>query len=134
MPLYELYDTLRNTREEMTVVVDEYGGATGIVTFEDLLEEIVGEIRDEYEFGEQHYRAIGQELYMVSGRLEIEEANEKLKLGIPKGSYETVAGYVLELFGCIPKRGEQVSAGGWTYRIAESTGRAVLEIEIRRAG
>lgn len=132
MPLYELYETLQSAREEVAVVVDEYGGATGLVTLEDLLEEVVGEIRDEYELGEQYWREVGPERYLVSGRMEVEKANEKLKLAIPDGDYETVAGYVLELFGYIPEVGEKIPAKGWVYIVKNATPRAVVEIEVKR--
>lgn len=130
MPLYELYETLQKSGKGVAVVVDEYGGAVGIVTLEDLLEEIVGEIRDEYELGEQQYKVIDEGRYFVSGRMEVEKANEKLKLSIPAGNYETVAGYLLELFGCIPKAGERISDGSSEYIVRRATARAVLEIEV----
>jgi len=130
MPLYELYETLQEEKEEMAVVVDEYGGATGLVTLEDLLEEIVGEIRDEYEFGEQHYRVLSEGRYLVSGRMEVEEANEKINLAIPLGDYETVAGYLLEAFERIPEMDEKIQLGQWTYIIRNATPRAVLEVEV----
>lgn len=133
MPLYELYETLQEAKEEMAVVVDEYGGATGLVTLEDLLEEVVGEIRDEYEMGKQHYKVLEPGRFLVSGRMEIEEANEKLELGIPQGDYETVAGYLLEIFGYIPDRGEEISAGGWDYTVKTASQRAIAEIEVKRA-
>jgi len=114
------------------VVVDEYGGATGLVTLEDLLEEIVGEIKDEYELGEQHFKKLGPDSFLVSGRMEIEEADEKLNLNIPDGDYETVAGYVLELFGYIPEVGEEVEGAGWIYRVKNATPRAVVEIEVEK--
>ena len=130
MPLYELYETLQKEKEEMAVVVDEYGGATGLVTLEDLLEEIVGEIRDEYELGKQLYRALAEKRYLVSGRMEVEEANEKLNLGIPDGDYETVAGYLLEAFERIPEMKEEILLGGWKYIVRNATPRAVLEVEV----
>lgn len=132
MPIYELYETLQEAREEVAVVVDEYGGATGLVTLEDILEEVVGEIRDEYELGEQHFRILSDGKFLVSGRMEVEEANEKLKLGVPEGDYETVAGYVLELFGYIPESGESITTGNWRYTIKNATDRAVVEIEVVR--
>lgn len=132
MPLYELYETMQEERESIAVVVDEYGGATGLVTLEDLLEEIVGEIKDEYELGEQHYRQIGPDKYLVSGRMEIEEANETMELGIPYGDYETVAGYILELFGYIPEPGEEVTSKDWKYKVKNATPRAVLEVEVEK--
>lgn len=132
MPLYELYETMRGSHQDVVVVVDEFGGATGLVTLEDLLEEVVGEIKDEYELGKEHYSSLGHGRFLVSGRMEIEEANEKLRLNIPDGDYETVAGYLLELFGYIPGVGEHVSEGEWVYTILKATPRAILEIEAKK--
>lgn len=132
MPLYELYETLQEEKEAVAVVVDEYGGATGLVTLEDLLEEVVGEIRDEYELGEQYYRKLAENKYLVSGRTEIELANDELGLQIPYGEYETVAGYLIELFGYIPETGERIESNGWTYKVRSATPRAVVEIEVEK--
>lgn len=134
MPLYELYETLQEAKEEVSVVVDEYGGAAGFVTLEDLLEEVFGEIRDEYEFEKHNYVKISEGVYIVNCRMEIEEANDKLKLGIPEGDYETIAGYILQLFSYIPKVGEQISDGNCLYIIKNSTPRAVIEVEVRKLG
>lgn len=133
MPLYELYETLQDEKEEVAIVVDEYGGATGLVTLEDLLEEFVGEIKDEYELGEQHYIVIGKESFLVSGRMEIEDANEKLHLNIPDGDYETVAGYLLELFSYIPDENERVVANGWKYLVKKASNRAIIQVHVMRA-
>ena len=130
MPLYELYEALQDAKEEIAVVVDEYGGATGFVTLEDLLEEIVGEIHDEYELEEQLYKIVSPGCFVVSGKMEIEEANEELELNLPEGDYETVAGYLLELFSYIPEVGEKISDGQWKYLIRKATPKAILEIEI----
>lgn len=132
MPLYELYETLQDHKEDLAVVVDEYGGATGFVTLEDLLEEIFGEIQDEYELEEQYYKKILDNLYLVSGRMEIEEANEELDLGIPYGDYETLAGYLLDLFSYIPKKGESVEDNCWRYTVKKASPKAILEIEIMK--
>lgn len=132
MPVYELYKTLQETKENKAIVVDEFGGATGFVTFEDLLEEVVGEIKDEYELGGERYKILSPGAYIVSGRMEIEEANENLGLAIPYGDYETVAGYILELFGYIPKVGESVTVGEWVYVVKNASPKAVFELEVRK--
>lgn len=129
MPLYELYETLQGKKEEVAIVVDEYGGATGLVTLEDLLEEFVGEIHDEYELGEQHFVEVSTGKYILIGRMEIEEANEELKLNIPEGEYKTVAGFLLEQFGYIPRQGEQTVVDNRRYTVRKASGRAILEIE-----
>lgn len=130
MRLHEIYLSLRNKGEQIAIVVDEYGAANGLITLEDILEEIVGDIQDEYEFGRQHWRILGERHFLLSGRTEIEEANEKLGLGIPFGDYETVAGFLVQLFGYIPRAGEAMQVGKWRYIVKQATERAIVEIEV----
>lgn len=130
MPLDELLLTMKRKGQPLTIVVDEFGGATGIVTSEDLLEEVVGEIRDEHDVISQLYQRIGHHHYIVSGRLEIEQANERLKLGIPSDDYETIAGFLLKKAERIPKIGESIVVGDYIYTVRRANERAILEVEI----
>jgi CBS domain containing-hemolysin-like protein len=130
MPLDELLLTMKRRGQPLTVVVDEFGGATGIVTTEDLLEEVVGEIRDEHDIVAPLYQRIGHHHYLVSGRMEIEEANERLKLGIPHGDYETIAGFLLKKLEKIPKIGDSIMMGDHVYSVRRANERAILEVEI----
>lgn len=131
MRLHELYIDMKDKEEQMAIVVDEYGAAVGLVTIEDVLEEIVGDIKDEYEFARQHFRKMGDGHFMVIGQMEIEEANEKLGLDIPKGNYETLAGFLLEKFGRIPELEEELIVGKWRYVIKKATERAIVEVEVK---
>ncbi len=130
MRLHELYHLMKNKEEEIVIVVDEYGAAVGLVTMEDVLEEVVGDIRDEYELARQHWRILGQEHFLVAGQAEIEEVNEKLLLDIPKKNYETVAGFLLDKFGYIPKVGEGIEVGNRLYKIVKANDRAIIEVEV----
>lgn len=130
MRLHELYLLMRDRREQIVIVVDEYGAAAGLVTLEDVLEEIVGDIKDEYELGRQHWRILGDGRFVASGRVEIGEAREKLGVDIPKGNYETIAGFILEKFGYIPKAGEKTHAGALEFIVRRATERMVIEVEI----
>ena len=130
MPLHELYLKMRNEEEQIAIVVDEYGAAVGLLTLEDLLEEVIGDIRDEYELGRQHWKAVDTDRFLISGNMEIEEANEKLHLEIPKGNYETIAGFLLVKFGCIPSVGDSIQTGGWQYTVKKATDRAIIEVEV----
>lgn len=134
MRLQELYLLMRDKQEQIAIVVDEYGAASGLITLEDILEEIFGDIQDEYELGQQHWKILNDAHYLVSGRTEIEEANEKLGLAIPKGDYETVAGYLLHLFGYIPRIDEAMQIGKWKYIIKQATEKAIIEIEVMSNG
>lgn len=130
MPLDKLLVTMKRKGIAMAVVVDEYGAATGIVTTEDLLEEVVGEIRDEHDEIRPLYKRLGHKRFLVDGRMEIEHVNERLKLEIPEGEYETMAGYLIHHFARIPKRGERITLGKFTYIIHRASERAVHDIEI----
>jgi putative hemolysin len=130
MPLDNLLVAMKRKGEPLAIVVDEYGAATGIVTTEDLLEEVVGEIRDEHDEIQPLYKRLGPKRFLVDGRLEIEHANERLKLGIADGDYETVAGCVIHYFERIPHKGEKITIGKFTYTILRASDRAVYEMEI----
>lgn len=133
MHVNDLFLLLREKNEEMALVVDEFGGVSGLVTLNDIFEEVVGEIRDEMDLARQRYTILGRERFMASGRLEIVEANDKLHLKIPLGDYSTIAGYLLWHFGRLPKVGEFLNIGPWHYSIRAVSPRAILEIEITRA-
>ncbi len=130
MRLNEVFRLLRSRREEVAVVVDEYGSTLGLVGLEEIFEEVVGDIRDEYEFDEPQFRKIALHHFYVTGRLDVKEAREQLGLDIPPGDYQTMAGFLLQRFGYIPQIGEQITIGSWVYRIRQATSRAILEVEI----
>jgi len=103
-----LFAELQKSGGHITIVVDEFGGVSGVVTMEKLLEEIVGELRDELTRSGKSFETVGENSFQIDGGMKIEDANEQLELGLPEGSYETVAGFVLDLLGHIPKEGEQL--------------------------
>ncbi|HSR12746.1 MAG TPA: hemolysin family protein, partial [Thermodesulfobacteriota bacterium] len=105
-PVDELLIELQKSRETMAAVVDEYGGTVGIVTVEDILEEVVGEIEDEYDEGRLYYRKVAPGKFWVNARMQVDPLNEILNLGLPRGDYETVGGFVLEQLGRVPLTGE----------------------------
>ena len=130
-PLDEILVALQRTRETLAVVVDEYGGASGIITMEDLLEEVVGNIEDEHDVLEEHARFVGPRTLMVSALAGVAELNERYGLKLPeRGEYATVGGFVVERLGHIPKPGEQVKSGDLTITVARSDARAVREVVI----
>lgn len=131
--LNDLFLLFREKNEEMALVVDEFGGVSGLVTINDIFEEVVGEIRDEMDLARQRYHIAGRDHFIVSGRLEIVEANDALHLRIPLGDYSTVAGYLLWHFGRMPETEESIDIGAWHYAIRAVNPRAIQEIEITRA-
>ncbi len=130
-PLDEILLALQRTGENLAVVVDEYGGAAGIITVEDLLEEVVGEIEDEYDAREELARVTDRNTIMVSARAAITELNERFGLKLPEGDeYATIGGLVVERLGHIPKPGEQLKVGDLTIAVARSDARAVRELAL----
>lgn len=132
MHLNDLFLLFREKNEEMALVLDEFGGVSGLVTLNDIFEEVVGEIRDEMDLARQRYHILGKDRFMASGRLEIVEANDVLHLRVPLGDYSTIAGYLLWHFGRMPVAGESIDIGAWRYTIRDVSARAIREIEIAR--
>jgi putative hemolysin len=112
----------------LAIVVDEYGGTAGLVTLEDLLEELVGEIRDEFDEEERLIQKIGPRSFRVSGKLPIDELNAAAGLRIPNESFNTVGGWVLDLFGRVPHKGEKKDAGAVTVAVEKVQRTRVVEV------
>ena len=128
-PLDEILVALQRTGESLGVVVDEYGGASGIITMEDLLEEVVGEIEDEHDVREELVRVASPRTLVVSAQAAIADLNERFGLRLPEGDeYATIGGLVVERLGHIPKPGEQLKAGDMTITVVRSDARAVREV------
>jgi putative hemolysin len=129
-PLPELLTTLQAEGRNLAVVVDEYGGAVGLVTVEDLVEEIVGEIEDEYDVPRDLYRRIAPGVYLLSARAPVTEVNERFGWNLPQGEYETIGGLVLERLGRVPKPGDGLPVGRVRIEVARASARAVLEVRV----
>jgi magnesium and cobalt exporter, CNNM family len=108
-------------RVSIAVVIDEFGGTAGIVTMEDLIEELFGEIKDEYDVEEDICRRIAADTYLISGKVEVDFINEKYNLEIPTGDYETIGGYISTKTGRIPEQGEIVIIDKFTILIARAS-------------
>jgi len=120
----------------LAVVVDEYGGTAGLVTMEDLLEEIVGEIRDEHDEGEEEpIRVISEDEAVIDAGTNIEDVNAHLGLHLPHEDFETIGGLTVGLFGRLPHDGEEVEAGdGIRLKIDRTRGRRILSVRLLRNG
>ena len=112
----------------LAIVVDEYGGTAGLVTLEDLLEELVGEIRDEYDEDERLIQRVSPQSFRISGRLPIDELNAATGLQVPNESFDTVGGWVLDLFGRVPHKGEKKEADGVRVTVEKVERTRVLEV------
>ncbi|MBI2206441.1 MAG: HlyC/CorC family transporter [Candidatus Rokubacteria bacterium] len=126
----DLLREMQRVRSHMAVVVDEYGGATGIVTLEDILEQIVGEIEDEHDRTPASVERLPDGSYWVAARTNIDELNEALDWNLPKEEYETVAGLVLATLHRIPRRGEEFQVRGYTVTVLEADPRRVMAVKI----
>ena len=130
-PLPELLSTLQAEGRNLALVVDEYGGFVGLVTVEDVVEEIVGEIQDEYDLPQEHVRRVAPGVFVVNARAAVSEVNERFGWNLPQGDYETLAGLVLERLGRVPKPGDGVQAGRVHIEVTRSSARAVQELRVR---
>jgi putative hemolysin len=112
----------------LAIVVDEYGGTAGLVTLEDLLEELVGEIRDEFDEEERLIQKLDATTYRVSGKLSIEELNAATGLSLPNESFDTVGGWVLDLFGRVPHKGEKAHTDEVTVAVEKVQRTRIVEV------
>ncbi|MBN2159996.1 MAG: HlyC/CorC family transporter [Spirochaetes bacterium] len=131
MTLDELLPQFKHRKLHIAVVVDEYGGFSGIVTLEDILEEIVGDINDEYDSPElPDIEKIGKNVYDVDSRVSIAEFNEKLGRSLAQENFDTIGGYVFDLFGKIPEKGESIKDGNVQFTIKEISGTIINRITV----
>jgi CBS domain containing-hemolysin-like protein len=129
--LSDLLGELRRSGNHLAVVVDEYGGTSGIITLEDLLEEIVGEIDDEYDFPELRLTRVQRAgEWVLSGSLHHDEVFDTCGLELPEGEYETLAGFMLERLGHIPVSGESIEHEGWILTVAAMDRLRVAEVRV----
>ncbi len=124
----DLLKELQKRGLHMGVVVDEYGGCIGLTTVEDLLEEIVGEIEDEYDKPEQKFQPYHGGGYIIDGEMEIDAINETIKLNLPTGDYETLAGLILNRLETIPQTGEQITVEDVRLTVKETSRRKIQSI------
>lgn len=124
----------RNNRNHIAIVVDEYGGIAGLVTIEDVLEQIVGEIEDEYDFDETEDNILLDRTgrWRVKATTEIEDFNAALGTQFSDEDFDTVGGLVIGHFGHVPKRGEQVSFGGLRFHVLRADSRRLLAVLVER--
>lgn len=127
-----LFKELQLLGRQIAIVVDEYGAAVGIVTIEDIIEEIFGEIHDEYDRVAEQYKRLPDGSYLIDARMEIEAANERLGLAIPQGDYETFGGFITNIVERIPKKGEVFIVGDYKLSIEESTDRSITKVRAQR--
>lgn len=133
MRLDDLLDLMRERREHLAIVVDEFGGTAGLVTMEDALEELVGEIRDEFDEDEHDATVPEGDIAIVDARLPISELNARMNAGLPENAgYDTVGGYIAGSLGRIPRKGDVVMASGVRLIVESATPRRALRVRVER--
>jgi len=130
--LDELLQEFKREKTHVAIVVDEYGGTAGLVTLEDVLEEIVGEISDEYDREEKLWEEISPNVYIVDARLNIDTANEELNLNLPKNDFDTVGGFILEKLQKVPTKGEVVEHENLRFIVLDADERRVKRVKVIR--
>jgi len=129
--VHDLLHEFRSKQMFMAVVVDEYGGTGGLVTLEDLIEEIFGEIHDEYDVQRQPVTDLGEGRFVLDARMHREEAEELLGVELPEGEYETVGGFVLEQMRKIPQKGDGFRFNNFQVTVVDVTERAVRRVQFQ---
>ena len=127
----EVFKELQKNKMQIAIIVDEYGGTAGLITMEDILEELVGDIFDEYDKIEEEYTKIDENTYILSGGMAIFDVNKLLDAKIPEGDYDTIAGYLQEKLGRIPKDGENpiIETEMVTYKVEDYEDKRILKVK-----
>jgi len=129
----ELLAEMKKNKTHIAIVVDEYGGTAGLVTMEDILEEIVGEIQDEYDLTEEEMvRKIDGENFRVSAKLSIEDLNEVLGSHLPEKEFETVGGYIYDLVGSVPEQGKVLESNGLKFTVEKVVGQRIETVRVSK--
>jgi CBS domain containing-hemolysin-like protein len=129
--LEELLTQFQQEQVHIAIVVDEYGGVSGIVTIEDLLEEIVGEIEDEFDFGDPEIEKMDHDTFIIDGKTSLEQVNELLSIDIEGDGFDTLGGLVYQRLGKIPSVGDDISIGKLNVEVKETVGRRVKKLIVK---
>jgi CBS domain containing-hemolysin-like protein len=128
--LAALLAEFRRTNQHMAIVVDEYGDMEGIVTLEDLLEEIVGDIEDEFDLPDESVEQVDEDTVIIDGTFPIDDFNERFHAGLPDEDYHTMAGFVFGLLGRQPEPGDTIAHDGMRFDVLEIEGSRILKLAI----
>ena len=132
MRIVDLLRAFQAKKNHMAIVTDEFGGIRGLITLEDVLEEIVGEIDDEYDKDEQQWRALQDGSLMIYAKEDIEEVESYFDVELPGGPYESVGGFIIHQLGHLPKAGETVELDTLIYKVVSATKRHIKTVKIHR--
>jgi len=132
MPLEKLLDFFLKKHAHLALVVDEYGGTVGIVSLDNVLEELVGDIQDEFDVDDQEYKKISDGEFIIEGALGLYEVNDLIGLELESSDVSTIGGYVTHLLGHLPRPGEQVRIDGYLVVVTKADGRRVDELHFKK--
>jgi len=130
--VHEMLAEMREKQLSIAIVVDEYGGTAGLVTIEDLLEEIVGEIRDEFDIQEQEVQLLTANDAIVDGRVSIDDLAEMFDVEIPKNDFDSIGGLIVNELGRMPSVGDHVRVNGISLRVLSVSGRRIKKVRVTR--
>lgn len=130
--LDELFKEMRRKQVHMAIAVDEYGGTAGLVTIEDLLEEIVGPIQDEYDAEEPPIKVLNERVALVDGAVHLEDVNAALGMALPAGEVDSVGGFVTSLLGHVPTQGERAEYEGVQFSVERVDGHRIVQVRVTR--
>ena len=128
----ELFDELRKTGNQMAIAIDEFGGIAGLVTIKGLLEEIVGEIRDEFDVGEAEIEPLGENEFLLDARVGIDQLNELMNVNVESDGFDTVGGFVYHRLGKLPSSGDLVEYDGLTIKVISTIGRRLKKLRVKK--
>jgi len=130
--VHDAFQNMRRSRAHLAVVVDEYGGVDGIVTLEDLIEELLGEIHDEYDEDVEMLHKVNDSSWILEGNLPVKELNRNVGLDLPEGSsYTTVAGFLLSVLDKIPIEKQEISYGNLRFRVEKMHGNKISKVSMK---
>ena len=127
----ELFKELKSKRIHIAIVVDEYGGTSGLVTIEDLIEEIVGDIQDEHDAEEEEFAKVGEDSYVADARIDIDDLSEKLDIEIPKEDFDTLGGFLVHMSNNIPSVMDKITYKNILFTIIEADERKVSKVGVK---
>ncbi len=132
MDVNKLLTKMQKEKVSMAIIMDSYGGTAGVVTIEDILEEIVGEIEDEYDNTTQEISKLSSGLFRVQSYAEIDFLNDEYDMDLPLGDYETIAGMIIDKLERIPKRDTKLTIGNWDVTIIQATDNRIITVEMKK--
>ena len=132
MPISHLVQRMRSQRTHMAVIVDEFGGSAGLVTLEDMLEELVGEIFDEFESEQPEIQKLAENEYILNGRVLLEEVSEMLNIQLEEDTVSTIGGYIFSRIGRKPDKGDLVYSDGFNFEVMEVLGYRITKVKVMK--